>query len=234
MSFFKKAATEPKDKKPENPYLNARKTWNDHSLNLVNSRLSWQVIAIISLLIVVLAVAGLIHIASQSKFVPYVVKVDKLGEAVAVAPASRAQPTDKYVVKATLAEFITNARTVTPDVALQRNAIFKLYSHLSKADPATVKMSEWLNGPEGTPFERASKSTVNVQIDSVLQQTDESWQVDWTETKRSRDGEVINRSTMRGLINVYTVPTTSNTTEEQIRNNPLGIYFRDFSWSKQN
>ena len=34
-------------------------------------------------------------------------------------------------------------------------------------------------------------------------------------------------------VTVYTVATTPNTTEEQVRNNPLGIYVRDFSWSKQ-
>ena len=38
---------------------------------------------------------------------------------------------------------------------------------------------------------------------------------------------------MRALVTVYTVATTPNTTEEQVRNNPLGIYVRDFSWSKQ-
>jgi type IV secretion system protein VirB5 len=38
---------------------------------------------------------------------------------------------------------------------------------------------------------------------------------------------------MRALVTVYTVASTSSTTEEQIRNNPLGIYVRDFSWSRQ-
>jgi type IV secretory pathway TrbF-like protein len=38
---------------------------------------------------------------------------------------------------------------------------------------------------------------------------------------------------MRALVTVYTVPSTPQTTEEQVRNNPLGIYVRDFSWSRQ-
>ena len=38
---------------------------------------------------------------------------------------------------------------------------------------------------------------------------------------------------MRALVTVYVVEPTNNTTEEQIRNNPLGIFVRDFSWSKQ-
>ena len=38
---------------------------------------------------------------------------------------------------------------------------------------------------------------------------------------------------MRALVTVYTVPATPQTAEEQVRNNPLGIYVRDFSWSRQ-
>ncbi|MXS77954.1 helix-turn-helix domain-containing protein [Nitrosomonas sp. JL21] len=34
-------------------------------------------------------------------------------------------------------------------------------------------------------------------------------------------------------LRIYNKPTTPSTTEEQIRNNPLGIYIQDFSWSKQ-
>ena len=32
---------------------------------------------------------------------------------------------------------------------------------------------------------------------------------------------------------VHVVPPTNRTSEEQIRKNPLGIFIRDFNWSKQ-
>ena len=67
----------------ENPYLAARRTWNEHVGSVVSSRQTWQVVGILSLLIALSAVGGMIHIGSQSKFVPYVVEVDKLGQAVA-------------------------------------------------------------------------------------------------------------------------------------------------------
>ncbi|MDP1935102.1 MAG: VirB8/TrbF family protein [Nitrosomonas sp.] len=38
---------------------------------------------------------------------------------------------------------------------------------------------------------------------------------------------------MRALLTIYSIDSTANTTEEQIRNNPLGIYVRDYSWAKQ-
>lgn len=70
----------------ENPYLAARRTWNDHVGGVVSQRQTWQVIGILSLLIALAGVGGVIHIGSQSKFIPYVVEVDKLGQTVAAGP----------------------------------------------------------------------------------------------------------------------------------------------------
>lgn len=219
----------------ENPYLSARRTWNEHVGAVVSSRQTWQVVGILSLLIALAGVGGVIHIGSQSKFVPYVVEVDKLGQAVAVAPAQRAAAVDQRVVHASVASFISDARLVTPDVALQRKAVFRLYSMLSANDPATAKTNEWLNGSEdSSPFKRAAKETVSTEILSVIPQTPDTWQVDWMETTRDRQGVVKGPPfRMRALVTVYTVAATPQTTEEQVRNNPLGIYVRDFSWSKQ-
>jgi type IV secretory pathway TrbF-like protein len=228
-------AGSPPGGKSENPYLAARRTWNEHVGGVVSSRQAWQVVGILSLLIALSAVGGMIHIGSQSKFVPYVVEVDKLGQAVAVAPAQRAALVDQRVVHASVASFINDIRLVTPDVALQRRAVFRLYSMLSANDPATAKTNEWLNGTGGSsPFKRAAKETVSTEIVSVIPQTPETWQVDWMETTRDRQGVAKAQGVrMRALVTVYTVAATSNTTEEQIRNNPLGIYVRDFSWSRQ-
>lgn len=219
----------------DNPYLCARRTWNDHVGGIKASRQTWQMIGILSLLIALAGVGGMIHIGSQSRFVPYVVEVDKLGQAVAVAPAQRAAAVDQRVVHASVASFIADARLVTPDVALQRKAVFRLYSMLSANDPATVKTNEWLNSTEDSnPFKRATRETVNIEVLSVLSQTPDIWQVDWMETARDRQGVLKGQPfRMRALVTVYTVPATPQTTEEQVRNNPLGIYVRDYSWSKQ-
>jgi type IV secretion system protein VirB5 len=219
----------------ENPYLSARRSWNDHVGSVVASRQAWQAVALLSLLIALASVGGMVYIGSQSRFVPYVVEVDKLGQALAVAPAQRAAPVDQRVVHAAVAAFISDLRTVTPDVALQRKAIFRVYAMLSSSDAATAKSNEWLNGTEdSSPFKRAARETVSTDIVSVIPQTPDTWQVDWIETVRDRQGLVKGQPyRMRALVTVYTVPATPQTTEEQVRNNPLGIYVRDFSWSKQ-
>ena len=123
---------------------------------------------------------------------------------------------------------------VTPDVMLQREAIFRVYAHLNTNDAATQKMNTWLNGtPESTPFKRASKVTVSTEIVSCIAQSQETWQVDWIESVFDRQGMRLSRDRMRALITVYVVPPASGTSEDQIRKNPLGIFVRDFNWAKQ-
>jgi len=218
-----------------NPYLNARREWNSHLSGVLSASRTWQVIGIVSLMIALVAVAGMIHIASQSKFVPYVVEVDKHGQVRAVQAADVAAPADQRVIHAALASFINDARLVTPDVSVQRTAVFRVYAMLAPDDPATAKMNEWFNGSEdASPFKRAAKETVSIEIASAIPQSEETWQVDWVETVRDRQGVMKGQPyRMRALLTIYLVAPTAATSEEQIRKNPLGIFVRDFSWSKQ-
>jgi len=218
----------------QNPYLSARRTWNEHTRSLVASQQMWQIFGILALLVCLVGIGGIIQIGSQSKFVPYVIEVDKLGQPLAIARADKAGKVDQRVVKAMLADWISNARTVTPDAQLQRKYVFDVYAMLSSGDSATQKMNEWLNGnEEANPFNRAKTEMVSIDIGSVLPQTADTWQIDWVETTRDRQGVVKGvPANMRALVNVYLVDPKPTTTEEQMHKNPLGVYVRDFSWSQ--
>ena len=218
----------------QNPYLTARRTWNEHVGSVVSQRQTWQVIGILAMLISLGAVGGLIHIGSQSKFVPYVVEVDKLGQTVAAGPIEATGKADPRVVHAAVSDWIASARMVTPDVALQRKAVFKVYAMLSPNDPATAKMNEWLNGTDdASPFKRAAKEMVSTEIKTVMPQTPDTWQVEWIETTRDRQGTLKGKPvTWRALVTTYTAEITPQTTDEQLRNNPMSVYVRDYSWSR--
>jgi len=210
-----------------NPYLNARRTWNAHTASVVSSGQMWQIVGLLCLLIALASVGGMTYIGAQSKFVPYMVPVDNLAQAGVPVVLDRAAPADPRVIHATVATFVSDARTVTPDIALQRKAVFRLYAHMAPNDAATTKMNEWLNGSaDASPFKRAETETVSTEILSVLAQSPDTWQIDWTETTRDRTGGVKSGPTrMRALVTVYSVPPTSQTTEEQIRDNPCGYLF---------
>jgi type IV secretory pathway TrbF-like protein len=175
-------------------------------------------------------VAGITYVGSQSKYVPYVIEVNGLGEAVAVGRAQLAAPADPRVVRASLASFIASARLVTPDVSVQRDAIFRVNGMLQTKDPATAQMNQWFNGSkDSSPLVRSAKLTVNTDISSMLPISATSWQ----ETTRDRDGSLIGKPVhMRATVEVYILPASTHARESHIQRNPLGIYVRDFHWQE--
>ena len=217
------------------PYTRSKSVWIAHNGGIIAANWHWQITAILCLLITLSAVGGLVYSMNQSKFIPYVVEVDKLGQTVAVFPAGKANKVDVRIVRATLADWVSSLRMVSPDIAVQRKAIFRVYANLSIGDPATQKSNEWLNGtPESTPFSRAETVTVHTSNYSVIAQSPDTWQVDWTETVRDRDGQLSKSPfRMRALINVYVVHPTSATSVEDMQKNPIGLFIKDYNWSEQ-
>ncbi len=216
----------------DNPYLNARRTLNEHNGAIIQSRQIWQAFALLSMMVTLGAVGGIIYIGSQSRFIPYVVEVDKLGQANAVNRADRAANVDERIVHATLAAFVRDMRMVSFDRNVQNDAIWRVFSMLQSSDPATTKITDYMKDPVTSPTKRAEEFSVGVEISSVLQQTHETWEVNWTEKVWNRQGVRVEQYRMRGLLTIYVVPPTSSTTEEEIRRNPLGVYVRDFTWSR--
>lgn len=227
-----------------NPYFAARRTWNDHLGSLVTKAQGWQVIGILSLLVALTAVKGNVEIGKQSKFLPYIVEVNALGEQQSYAqakPLNGSEERVRRVIRSRVAQFVADIRMVTPDVVLQRNAIFQTYAVLSSNDPATKKANQFLNPDNGrTPWVRAKKETVSVEIRSVMPQSPETWQVDWIETTRDREGSVLSTVQMRAMVTVYLADPTDDKDQEQDTNdqedmwrNPIRLFVRDFDWAKQ-
>jgi len=219
-----------------NPYLNARRSWNEHVGSLITAKQSWQFIAILCLLLTLAAIGGVIHIGSQSKFIPYIIEVDKFGQTIAKGALPMTNQADARVVQAMLVQFITDARSVSLDANLQKQMIYRLYHKLNQQDPATQKMNEWLNGSkEANPFERAKTQIVDIEFRTVVAQSKNTWQVEWIENTRDRAGKLLHPAQVwRALITVYTADITKDTTDEQLHNNPLSLYVEDFNWSRVN
>lgn len=219
-------------KTPSNPWVGAKRHWNDLMAANLSAR-SWLAagFAAMTVLSVVLG-AGLISQASKNKVVPFVVEIDKLGGTAYMGPA---EPTnfasDHRIIKALLTDFVTESRTVTPDIAVARKNIFKLYTKLNSGDPAFAKMNEFMRSKDTSPFERAQKMMVNVELTSILSQDDKVYQVEWDEYERTRQGVLENKVHMKAIISIYTVDT-SKFSEEQLRANPVGLYVQNFSWTK--
>jgi type IV secretory pathway TrbF-like protein len=219
----------------DNPYLNAKRTWNGHIAGVMSAIQVWQLVGLTSLMISLASVGGLIYIGSQSKFIPLVFQQDSSGNTVSITRADKITPVKIDDYRTAVAQFIEHIRLVTADGDLQRKAVLQTYAFLNAQDPAALKANEYLNAnKEVNPFNRAANETVSIEIRSVLQQSKESWQVDWVETIRSRDGSQKAKPTlMRAIVSIYQNEPTNETTDIEALRNPHFLYIRDFNWSKQ-
>src|SRR3984893_4559249 len=94
----------------DDPYLSARREWNERYGSYIARARNWRVAALGSIFVSAILARGVIWPGSQSKLVPFVVEVDKLGQAVAVQRAARAAPADQRIIKAQLAAWIVDGR----------------------------------------------------------------------------------------------------------------------------
>ena len=213
---------------PRNPFLDARSEWNNVNGSVLASRQAWMVTAILALLVTLASVAGMIYIGSQSKIMPFVVEVDKAGTVIGGGTVDMNPKASDRVKQAFVASFITQARMITPDITLLRRAVEFVRDTVRQGDPAYVKLSEyWQNNP---PNIRAEKELVEVQIVSTLAASESTWEVEWVEISRARDGTLQSRTPMRALVTITSDPSRITNTA-LMRKNPLGLFVTDINWS---
>lgn len=210
-----------------NPYLDARREWNERYGDYIARAKNWRMMAFGVLAVCLVQTVGLVVMATQNKIVPYVVEVDKLGMPVPVARADVMGKVDERVVKALLARFISDVRGVVSDGIAQRQMIERVYSMLSNGTRALAIINEFYKADP--PFAKAATSSVSVEVNSVIPVTDKTWQIEWEETTRNTSGGITNK--LRWKANV-TLAFTTPTNERQIRVNPVGVFITDLSWSQ--
>src|SRR3989442_6540717 len=141
-----------------NPYVEARREWNDRYLELARERRWWQAIAGAEILLLLIFAVGFVWLSLQHKTVPYVVEVDSLGAALAIKPAENGgHPVDERIVRYQLAAFIRGARQVMTDRIAVKKGVEQVYAYAP--GPARTNRAE--NFPPTRPF-RAPKPTVGV------------------------------------------------------------------------
>src|SRR5689334_22591755 len=158
---------------PVTPYQRAAQVWDDRIGSARVQARNWRVMAFGTLLLSAGLSAGLLWQSMQSRIVPYIVAVDRLGEARAVGPADKDyQPTDPEIAWF-LAHFITDVRSISLDPVLMRQ------NWLSAYDFTTDRGARFLSGyaRDADPFGDVGTRTVSVQVTSMVRASDRSFQV---------------------------------------------------------
>jgi type IV secretion system protein TrbF len=209
-------------------YAAARQEWLERYGDYIAQARHWRLIAILALLVAAGALVGLVLLARQARIVPFVVKVDRLGEAVAVARADAAAEPDEAIVKAQLARWVTAVRSVYVDAAAQRVSITEAYGMINRLGAAYGALNDYMRAHD--PFERARTETISVQVQSVLPIAGRSWRVEWREEARGRDGGRLGADQYQASVTLSFNPPTD---EAVLRLNPTGLYIGSFHWAKR-
>ncbi len=210
-----------------NPYIAARREWDERYGSLITRERNWRRMAFLSGLVALVAVGGVIRLSMRSHVVPFVVAVDSLGKTIAAGPAEETTPQDDRLKRATVFTWVDDLRTVTTDGVAQRKAIDRVYAHIASGAHAQAFVSEFYrNDP---PQKRAATETVSVEVRSVLPTSERSYEVEWTETSRDLYGAVKTQERWKASLIVAINPPRD---ERQARVNPLGMYVTNLSWGK--
>lgn len=211
----------------ENPYLAARKEWDERYGDLISRARNWRAAAFLALTVVLAETVGLIALELKAKVVPFVVAVDGLGRVVASGVADQATVADDKLKRAALLQWVGDLRVVTSDGVAQRKAIDRVYAMIGRGSPAQVQVGEFYrNDP---PQQRAQKQIVTVDVKAVFASGEKSYEVEWVETARGLGGEIQSEQRWKGSFAIAVNPPTD---ERLVRLNPLGIYVVNVSWSK--
>jgi len=210
---------------PVTPYQRAGQVWDERiGAARVQAR-NWRLMAMGGFALSGSLSAGLLWQSLQSRVTPYVVEVDRLGEARAVAPVDVTyRPSDPQIAWH-LARLVKNVRSVSLDPVLMRENWLSAYDFVTERGGLFI--SEYARTND--PFAEVGRRTVSVAVTSVVRASDQSFQVKWTETIHERES-LIGSFRWTAMLSVV---VRSPKTADALRKNPLGLFVDDIDWSRE-
>jgi len=210
---------------PETPYQRAAQAWDDRIGSARVQARNWRLMAFGSLALSMGLAGGLVWQSTHGTVVPWVVQVDRLGQAQAVAPATADyRPTDPQVAWY-LAHFIEMVRSLPADPIIVRQNWLQAYDFTTTAGAAALNEYARANDP----FSRLGKQQIAIDVSSVIRASPDSFRVAWVE-RRYQDGALADNTRWTAIL---TIAVQTPTDADRLRRNPLGIYVNAINWSKE-
>jgi type IV secretion system protein VirB5 len=226
MNLFKRPAVHyGKTPQPETPYQKAAQVWDERIGSARVQAKNWRYMAFGSLILSAGFAAALVYQSSRGTVVPWVVQVDNLGQAQAVAPATADfGPTDPQVAWH-LARFIEQTRSIPADPIIVRQNWLRAYEWTT--DRGAAALNDYARAND--PFTKVGKQQIAVEVSSVIRASPDSFRVAWTE-RHFENGQL---STTERWTAILTIVIQQPRDAERIKVNPLGIYVNAINWSQE-
>jgi type IV secretion system protein TrbF len=210
---------------PETPFQRAGQVWDERIGSARVQARNWRLMAFGCLGLSTALSGGLLWQSLQSRVVPYVVEVDRLGEPRAVGPAGAGlHPTDAQIAWF-LGRFITSVRSISLDPVLMRQEWLSAYDFTTRR--GAVFLGDYARSAD--PFGHVGDRTVSVQVTSVVRASGQTYQVKWAETAYQR-GSLAGTTHWTAMLTIVLAPPSS---ADQLRRNPLGLFVDAVDWSRE-
>lgn len=210
---------------PETPYQRAAQVWDERIGSARVQARSWRYAFFGALGLSALLTGGLLWQNARGTIVPWVVEVDKLGEARSVAPAEAGYvPTDPQIAFH-LARFIEHVRALPDDPIVVRQNWLRAYDFASDRGAQALNDYARVNDP----FAAIGRVQVAIDVASVIRASPSSFRVAWIE-RRYRDGALAETSRWTAILGIAVQPPRD---PDALRANPLGIFVTSINWSKE-
>ena len=207
------------------PYQRAAQVWDDRIGSARVQARNWRLAFFGTLALSSGLTVGLIWQGARGTIVPWVVQVDKFGEAQAVAPADAGyNPTDPQIAFH-LARFIEQVRAIPADPIIVRENWLRAYDFTT--DKGALALSNYARAND--PFAKIGKEQVAVDVASVIRASADSFRVAWTE-RHYQDGSLAETTRWSAIL---TIAVQTPRTPDALRKNPLGLFINAINWSKE-
>lgn len=210
---------------PETPYQRAAQAWDDRIGSARIQARNWRLIAFGCLAVSAGLAGGLVWQGARGTITPWIVEVDKLGQAQTVAPANADyRPSDPQIAFH-LARFIEQVRSIPADPVIVRENWLRAYDFTT--DRGAMALNDYARTND--PFANIGRIQIATEISSVIRASPDSFRVAWVE-RRYQDGSLAATERWSAILTITVQPPRD---PERLKKNPLGVYVNAINWSKE-
>jgi type IV secretion system protein TrbF len=210
---------------PETPYQRAGQAWDARIGSARVQARNWRLAFFGMLALSSGLAAALVWQSVRGTVTPWVVQIDKLGQAQAIAPAVAGyRPTDPQIAWH-LARFIEEVRSIPADPVVLRHDWLEAYAYVT--DRGALALNDYARTSD--PFGKVGKTQIAVGVASVVRASEGSFRVAWVE-RHYVDSALAATERWSAILTIVVQPPTD---ADRLTKNPLGVYVHALNWSKE-
>jgi type IV secretory pathway TrbF-like protein len=209
----------------DTPYQRAAQVWDDRIGSAHAHARNWRLMAFVMAGLSCIFAAGFVYEKLQTHIAAYYIPVSEIGKPGKVVLATNGYTPTNAAITYFLSDWVRTTFAKPLDPIVLRENMLRSFAVLH--GKAATTMTEWAN--QNDPMKDVGRVARTVTVDAILQRTDQTWEVDWTEITFT-DGARSGVARFTGLLSVESVPPTN---QAELLANPLGLHLNSITWSRE-